>query len=363
MPINFVPVFSITPQITNALLRIESVKQALLDLPINPTVLQVLRETARLTTTHYSTQIEGNRLTQEEVVRVVQKREHFPGRERDEHEVKGYYAALDELEKLVARHVPITERIIQTLHALVMSDGRTKVRPTAYRDGQNVIRDSRTRQIVYMPPEAKDVPTLMKALVVWLNENQELPCPLKAGVAHYQFATIHPYYDGNGRTARLLTTLILHQGGYDLKGIYSLEEYYARHLHAYYEALAVGPSHNYYLGRAEADITQWLSFFCDGMVQAFENVRHRAAEAATSGATDKAAALRQLDVRQRKILDLFLEYEVVTAKQIGAVFGFKPRTCSELCRKWTEAGFLVVIDPSRKARKYALAQEYRILLN
>ena len=76
--------------------------------------------------------------------------------------------------------------------------------------GQNVIRDSRSRGIVYMPPEAKDVPDLMKELVAWISstERKELPCPLRAGIAHYQFATIHPYYDGNGRTARLLTTLI-----------------------------------------------------------------------------------------------------------------------------------------------------------
>ena len=363
MPIKFTPVFSITPQVTNALLRIEAVKQALVDLPINPSVLQSLRETARLTTTHYSTQIEGNRLAQEEVARVVRERKHVRGRARDEREVKGYYAALDALEKLVAQQRPITERSIQTLQALVMSDGRTKVRPAAYRDGQNVIRDSQTRQIVYLPPEAKDVPVLMKALVMWINESQELPCPLKAGIAHYQFATIHPYYDGNGRTARLLTTLILHQGGYDLKGIYSLEEYYAHHLPAYYEALAVGPSHNYYVGRAAADITPWLTFFCDGMAQAFENVKHRAAEAATSGGTENAAVLRKLDARQREILALFLEYEIVTAKQIGAVFGFRPRTCSELCRKWVRAGFLVVVDASRKARKYALAREYQILLD
>ena len=96
-----------------------------------------------------------------------------------------------------------------------------------------------------------------------------------AGIAHYQFATIHPYYDGNGRTARLLTTLILHLGGYDLKGLYSLEEYYARNLGAYYEALAIGSSHNYYQGRAEADITPWLEYFCEGVAESFENVRKR----------------------------------------------------------------------------------------
>src|SRR5262249_43525077 len=151
----------------------------------------------------------------------------------------------------------VTETHIQTLHALVMAGGRKKAKPTSYRDGQNVIRDSRSRGIVYMPPEAKDVPPLMKEMVAWIvsSGHKELPCPIRAGIAHYQFATIHPYYDGNGRTARLLTTLILHLGSYGLKGLYSLEEYYARDLGAYYEALTIGPSHNYYEGRAKADIT------------------------------------------------------------------------------------------------------------
>jgi Fic family protein len=72
-----------------------------------------------------------------------------------------------------------------------------------------------------MPPEASDVPYLMRSLVAWIKESKELPCPILAGIAHYQFATIHSYYDGNGRTSRLLTTLLLHMGGYDLKGLYS----------------------------------------------------------------------------------------------------------------------------------------------
>ncbi len=82
-----------------------------------------------------------------------------------------------------------------------------------------------------------------------------MPVPVIAALAHYQFATIHPYYDGNGRTARLLTTLILHKAGYGLKGIYSLEEYYSRNFDGYYYALAVGGSHNYYMGREKADVS------------------------------------------------------------------------------------------------------------
>ena len=116
-----------------------------------------------------------------------------------------------------------------------------KMKPTHYRDGQNVIRDSGSGDIVYLPPEAKDVPGLMRDLIVWINDEltaSELPVPFIAAIAHYQLATVHPYYDGNGRTARLLTNLVLHKSGYDLKGIYSLEEYYATDLQNYYKALA-----------------------------------------------------------------------------------------------------------------------------
>ena len=239
-------------------MRIEAARQAVADLPITPSVLATLRETARLFSTHYSTMIEGNRLTQEQVSKLIENHEHFPGRERDEKEVLGYYVALERVERLAASGVPVSEAHLQVLHGLVMGEGRKKVKPTPYRDGQNVIRDSRSKGIIYMPPEAKDVPKLMKSMVSWLASSQQesLPCPIRAGIAHYQFATVHPYYDGNGRTARLLTTLILHLGGYDLKGLYSLEEYYARNLGNYYEALTIG-SHNYYDGRADADISKW----------------------------------------------------------------------------------------------------------
>jgi Fic family protein len=182
-----------------------------------------------------------------------------------------------------------------------------------------------------------------------------------AGIAHYQLATIHPYYDGNGRTARLLTTLILHLGGYDLKGLYSLEEYYARNLAAYYEAIGVGESHNYYFGRAEADITKWVEYFVEGMAVAFENVLKRMAEAEAQGSADQSNLLRKLDLRQRRVLSLFQEFEVVTSKQIGELFGFKPRTGAQICRDWVECGFLEIVDPSNRARKYKLAEPYKEL--
>jgi len=137
-----------------------------------------------------------------------------------------------------------------------------------YRTVQNVIREAEAGGIVYLPPDAHDVPDLMRELVDWINRKLsegDLPAPLVAALAHYQYATIHPYLDGKGRTARLLATLILRKARYGLKGIYSLDEHYARNLRAYYSALTVG-SHNYYEGRVDGDLTPFVSFFAGRQV-------------------------------------------------------------------------------------------------
>jgi Fic family protein len=108
------PKFTITPKIASYLMRIEAAKQAMQNLPITPSILASLRETAPLFSMHYSTMIEGNRLTQEQVAKVIEDKQHFPGRERDEKEVLGYYAALEKLEQLTASQTEVTETHIQT---------------------------------------------------------------------------------------------------------------------------------------------------------------------------------------------------------------------------------------------------------
>ncbi|OFW06303.1 MAG: cell filamentation protein Fic [Acidobacteria bacterium RIFCSPLOWO2_12_FULL_59_11] len=359
MPIKFNPKYAVTNPWAFALLRLEGAKERINGLPITPAVLARLRETARLASTHYSTQIEGNRLSEAEVKQVLAKNRRFPGRARDEKEIKGYYSGLTEIEQSAKRKEPPTEMQIQRIHGLVMGGGKTNIKPTPYRDGQNVIKDGQSGRIVYMPPEAKDVPPLMAALVEWLNAAaEEIPCPLRAAIVHYQFATVHPYDDGNGRTARLLTNLILHRGGYGLKGIYSLEEYYARDLQAYYDAIAVGPLHNYYAGREKADITGWLEYFAGGMADAFAHVEQQAEKAAGLGEADKSPILRTLDPRQRKALTLFAGQRAITSRDLARLFSFAPRTARVLLQKWTRQGFLKIIDPSKKARKYELADEF-----
>lgn len=349
----FEPNYQITSKVAQALIRIELAKEHVRGLPITPTLLASLRESARLASTHYSTKIEGNRLSQAEVEQVVLETKHFKDRERDEKEILGYYEALGQVGKWAEERIQITEQYIQRIHALVIGDKRIKFTP--YRDGQNVIREIDTGRIVYMPPEAVDVPHLMEDLIDWLNLSkiEGIPDPIRAALAHYQFATIHPYYDGNGRTARLLTDLVLYLGGYDLKGIYSLEEYYAKPLNRYYAAISVGDSHNYYMGRAEADITTWIEYFCEGMAASFENVKKKAEELAETEA-DQSNYIRRLDPRQRKILEKFKSGNEILTKDIQEMFDIGSRNAAYLAQKWVEEGFLKVVDESKKNRKYTL---------
>ncbi|MBF8286184.1 MAG: Filament induced by cAMP protein, partial [Anaerolineales bacterium] len=142
-----------------------------------------LRHRARVRSTHYSTRIEGNRLTLVEAEQVIEgKAAEIRGRERDVAEVRNYWNALLRVEEWAAKKAPLTEDLIRRLHALVVKGKRA--RPTPYRDGQNVIRDSASGAIIYLPPEAKDVPALMAALAGWVHraEKEGLPAPLIAAL-------------------------------------------------------------------------------------------------------------------------------------------------------------------------------------
>lgn len=324
-------------------------------------VAEQLRSEAQVRSTHYSTQIEGNRLTLRETEEVVHQGKLFPGRERDVAEVDRYYQALQRMEEWVERGLEITEQRIRKLHGLIFRGGRA--RATTYRDGQNVIRDG-AGQIAYLPPEAKDVPGLMQELVDWINSSQEeWPIPVTAGIAHYQFETIHPFFDGNGRTGRMLTTWILYKGGYDLGKFYALEEFYADDLEGYYKALSTHPHHNYYFGHQDADITPWLEYFLKGMQVVFERVAAEAErQAADEPIGEEQQLLATLDHRARRVLSLFAKSNFIRAEQVANLLGISRRQARDVISRWVEEGWLEIADPSKRGRKYRLIDEYKQLV-
>ncbi|HEV2854336.1 MAG TPA: Fic family protein [Thermoanaerobaculia bacterium] len=353
------PRYALTLAMARGLMEIEAARAVVEQIPLPPAVQSELRRQARVRSTHYSTRIEGNRLTLAEAEKVVEgKKVQLHGRERDAGEVRSYWKALLRVEEWAARGDDLTEETIRRLHALV--EGRSH--PSSYRDGQNVIRDSETGALVYLPPEAKDVPVLMQGLVEWVRQarKQRLPPPLIAGLAHYQFVTIHPYYDGNGRTARLLATFLLHRDGYGLNGLYSLEERHARDLAAYYGSLAVHPHHNYYEGRDTADLTPWLEYFLGTLAEVFTRAKEEALRHASGERSAlEPEALRRLDARARTVLGLFTRTEEISSTDVARILGLSDRAARDLLRSWVRDGWLTVADPSRRGRSYRLSAVYR----
>jgi len=366
------PRYVITPTIARGLMAIEAARAVVDETPLPLAAEAELRRRARLRSTHYSTRIEGNRLTLAEAEEAISGRE-IQGPERDVAEVRNYWTALLRVEEWAAEKKPLSEELIRRLHALVTkgsgsssgteskAGARPKPKPTPYRDGQNVIRDSATGAIVYLPPEAKDVPTLMTAMVRWSQqaERDGVPVPLIAALAHYQFVTIHPYYDGNGRTARLLATFILHRGGYGLNGLFSLEELHSQDLEGYYRALATHPHHNYYEGREEADLSPWLEYFIETTAGVFRMARDEALASARAGVPAEPEELRSLDPRARAVLVLFAKKEKVKTSDVAEALGLSDRMARVLLNGWVEDGWLAVKDPSKRGRSYELSAIYR----
>lgn len=354
------PVYKISHKVARALMNIESAKTIVERTTLPPIVEAELRRAARVRSTHFSTRIEGNRLTLKEAQEVIEhEKTSFHGRERDTGEVRNYWNALLKVEEWAAKRTEFTEDLIQRLHAIVEKGKRSK--PTPYRSGQNVIKESASGAIVYMPPEAKDIHKLMAEMAAWVRhaERSGMPGPIIAALAHYQFVTIHPYYDGNGRTARLLATFLLQRDGYGLRGFFSMEEHHAKDLEAYYASLAVHKHHNYYEGRAQADLTCWLEYFTTLLADVFARAKDEAARYAKEGIPLEPELLRKLDRRARVVLGLFARKDTVITQEVAAALGLSGRMVRNLLTAWVKDGWLVVANPSNRARAYRLSAIYR----
>ncbi len=349
----FSPNYVVTPEITSLLERIEGYKTIYNSKKKSSQLISSLRESSRLISTYYSMKIEGNPLSIEEVEVVIKQKDSSRNRSQDKIDILNYYKALKYIE--TNKNLSFTEELIKNIHGLVLY-GTPK--PSSYRNAQNVIRDRSTDSIIYIPPEAQDISPLMKALVAWVREeikNKIIPIPIIAFIVHYQILTIHPYNDGNGRIARLLTTFLLQRNSFGLKGTYSLEEFYLNNSNDYYKVLAVDGIFNYYIGRVEADITDFISFLLRALVESFAKINlYPSKPKPRPIVKNSTSQLRVLNVQQRAILTLFAEYREVTSQDISKHLGIKTRNATYLIRKWLNSDFLEIGNAAYKSRTYIL---------
>jgi Fic family protein len=186
-------------------------------------------------------------------------------RDRDIAEIINYRAVMDYLDTLSG--VTLSRHILMEMHRLTVKGLLPTEESGAYRTVKVVIRNTETREISFRPPGPLDVPFLVDELFEWLSSKDGLDVHplLRAGILHYELVRIHPFTDGNGRTARAMALLLLFLEGYEVKKFFALEEYYDSHPEEYYAALqsVVGTGH----------LTNWLEYFTLGIAIEFNRIK------------------------------------------------------------------------------------------
>lgn len=350
-----------TNKLVNDLLKINRAKEVvdLLELPVS--IEEEIKKETIAKRVHYSTKIEGNKLKLNEVKEVIENNKE--SHERNVLEVRNYFNALMYLNKEAENNNTITEELILKTHNLV--SGKHLTYKNSFRDDQNVVKDSETGTIVYMPPEAKDVKNLINQMIKEFNgkNTNDIPIPIKAGIVAYEFVTIHPFWDGNGRLSRLLATYILKAYGYDLKGFYVVEEFYDKNIDDYYNSLQMGLHHNFYFGRKDADITQWLEYFIGTMANTFEAVGERVKEI-YKNSKEEMNIIDTLDKRERWVANYIITNNKIKAKDIANHFKINIDTANNWIKKWIEKDFLQRLnDKQIRNVDYVLTKKYYDELN
>ncbi len=345
-----------TNKLVNDLLKINRAKEVvdLLELPVS--IEEEIKKETIAKRVHYSTKIEGNKLKLNEVKEVIENNKE--SYERNVLEVRNYFNALMYLNKEAENNNTITEELILKTHNLV--SGKHLTYKNRFRDDQNVVKDSETGKIVYMPPEAKDVKNLINQMIKEFNgkNTNDIPIPIKAGIVAYEFVTIHPFWDGNGRLSRLLATYILKSYGYDLKGFYVVEEFYDKNIDDYYNSLQMGLHHNFYFGRKDADITQWLEYFIETMANTFEAVGERVKEI-YKNSKEEMNIIDTLDKRERWVANYIITNNKIKAKDIANHFKINIDTANNWIKKWIEKEFLQRLDDKQiRNVDYILTKKY-----
>ncbi len=278
------PNFVITQNLLTYISKIEAAKEVIDNAALVPAWEAKFRDDARVRTVHYGTKIEGNDLTQAQAEQVIHQQSSNPqdvaekagimARERDIQEVINYRNVLnwiDQWENFTPRPFTLSEDVLKTLHKITVQRIIEDQYVGIYRDKQVVVRSAADGAVAFRPPIAAEIPYLIEDFFSWFNapQTQQMHPIFKAAITHYQLVFIHPFIEGNGRTARAIATLVLYSSGYDFKKFFSIEKYFDDDVERYYAALLSVQQ------QANRDMTYWLEYFCYGLAIEIDKVKQQ----------------------------------------------------------------------------------------
>jgi len=326
----FNPYFTITPKITRDIEAIGAVFGYFKAVKLPESYRKKFVSKVTAETVHASTAIEGNTLTGKQVEDILSGKK-IHAQDQDITEIINYNNALEYVERLTTleKELAISEKLIKEINTLILKNIRDEI-SGRYRARQVTVGD-------YLPPEHFRVPALMHEFVAWLQnpEPPNLSPILYTGIAHYELVAIHPFEDGNGRTTRVLTTLILIQNGYDMTSFFALESYYNRNRKTYYEALN---SADKYRAEGKPDVTRWLEYYVEGMLIEAERAKSRIEELLEK--SKKPLDRAWLSNTQVKMLQVTAEKGSTKTVNFLAISGLSPKGTYKALQKLVQLELL-----------------------
>ncbi len=316
-----------------------------------------LRKNSKKKSSYASNKIEGNPLTESQANEAMERdaHKHFV---KPEQEVRNYFLALNLLEEKLKGKEPFSKELLLEVQAMVekgASKEKIGLRGEMPPSVLFAVYDSETGTPEYIPPEYTDISALLDELVEYVNTTDDHPL-IVAAVVHYQLVTIHPFEDGNGRTARLMSGYILDLNGYGFNGIGSLEEYFAYDPDEYYASLQMGLPALYYLGRENPPHPEiWIDYFLR-MMQLYSKKVYELSKESTDDELD--GSLSYLNVKEKDLLVYLLNNRMFefTPIEVSKKLGVTNKTIINRCAKLTNNSFLIPNIVKERVRSYSLSE-------
>lgn len=260
---NFEPRYSISSKLLSNLKQIAVLAKELELIKPNKLVLREMEYEARCISSHTSTKIEGNPLPLTAVRQIMKS--HSKYLRDSEKEVLNYNSALMFLnEQTKGGKILFSLKLINKIHSIVTKQLLPSFHSGKLRKDVVFVNNPKTGQTLFLPPDHKDVESLVVSLVEYVNKESQIDPIILAGIFHKQFVLIHPYMDGNGRTTRLVTKTLLARAGFNTFNLFSFENYYSKNVSKYFSK--VGEFGDFYENSKNRDFTDWLEYFTDGII-------------------------------------------------------------------------------------------------